>query len=324
VKGLKLYVNLFLQRAVKCMGTYNECRIFFSRHLDIKCIKNRGIMTFSVVVGLVLCMVFLENDGVYADTKCPRIVSLDDPFSDFDDIMTEEEKRQALHDDLKRKLAADKPACAPNASASKNTPSGSQQQGGQQQGGQQQGGQQQGGQQQGSQQQGAQQQGSQQQGGQQNADGNGGNYTSPWNEQSEPVANSRFEPLDPRSASSSQPKLGSKASTKAQVKSQAAPNVSGADKQSGTPADQQHGDCYEDIANRYNTKNNGTYGSFGNTGTRQNILNSNGQRQSNAPDSAKTISANDAVIKALEERLAKEKDPARKKQIQQEIDRLRK
>ncbi|PCJ34489.1 MAG: hypothetical protein COA93_04750 [Alphaproteobacteria bacterium] len=77
----------------------------------------------------------------------------------------------------------------------------------------------------------------------------------------------------------------------------------------------------EEIANRYNNRSKGLYGTPGNTGSNSTVPYSN---TGNTAAKSQAIKADDGLIKALKKRLASETDPKKKKQIQAEIDRLEK
>lgn len=346
---------------------------------------------FLAAVSLSFCVIFMAGDGAYADSECRSPKVSNDPFADLDDIMTEEEKRQALHSDLKRKLSSHKQSCPPPSKTAKpsspanagqaagaSASSGQQQSGqasGQKSGGQSKGQQQSGkasGQSASSQNGGQGQTGSAkaaqqpagnagasanpqqsgQNGGQgasqpatakqnvpakgasgQKAAGSGGKYTSPWGTQTYSPSDSGVVSLEPMPASpapsqTSPPAPGNK------IKSQAAANIAGTGpvtKPSATSAGKPPskflkiygGDevapprqSFEEIANRHNR---GLYGSPGNTGANSNSNYGSGGK---TVGKSQTVKADDGLIKVLQERLARETDPEKKKQIQAEIDRL--
>lgn len=297
--------------------------------------------------------------AAYADSNCPALKVSNDPFADLDDVMTEEEKRQALHLDLKRKLSSHKPSCPPsskttkeNSSANPGQSAGSGASAGQQNSGQASGQNPSG--QNGSQ--GAAQPAGSQNGGQsagktgssnqsipangvsgQGTAGSGGKYSSPWGTQSSSASNSGAVSLEPMPV----PSQASQATPSTKIKSQAATNIAGAGpspkspKSPATTAGQPSSEflkiygeegspppreSLEEIANRYNNRSKGQYGSPGNTGTNSHLNYSNTGKTT---AKSQTIKADDGVIKALQERLASETNPEKKKQIQAEIDRLK-
>lgn len=308
--------------------------------------------------GMVLLSGPISSDPAQTKLECPKFEQKNDPFGEFDDVLTEEEKRQALHEDLKQKLASHKASCDPLMKAPKAPSavgqeqvkqadsSGSGQASGQQSDGQKATSQQSGDQKPGGQQATTQQTTAQQGSPTPNAptDGdpeqgtaaNGGTYSSPWATQ-QPGEQSGVVPLEPRvDAKNTKPSTPQPIPAE-QTDSQPEPGVSGAAQgpnstdaaqASGQPSKfleryggtgQMPQETIADIANRH--KNSGS-GSPGNTGTLQ--QNQKYGAPGSTPPKTATISANDAAIKALEERLESETDPEKKKQIQAEIDRLKK
>lgn len=292
--------------------------------------------------GMVLLSGSTASDPAQTKLECPKVERPNDPFDDFDDVMTEDEKREALHEDLKQKLASHKAACDPLINTPKAPSAAGQQQAkqpgssGGAQGSGQATDQQSSGQQSAGQQGGDQKSDSQQATPEQSTAGNGGAYSSPWAAQ-KPGEENGVVPLEPRvdgkntTAPTPEPIPGEQGVSQPEAGVSGAaplPNATDAAQGQGETskfleryggAGQQPRESITDIANRH--KNNGS-GSPGNTGTLQQNQKYGGS--GSAPPKTATISANDAAIKALEERLARETDPEKKKQIQAEIDRLKK
>ena len=330
-------------------------------------------IAFFALLCFACCLLLMASDMAYASTECPKSAPMNDPFSDFDDTMTEEEKRLALHSDLAQKLASQERPCQPVIQQSNTATTGSEQKtNGANTAGEQsnsQSGQQNSSQtnQQDSKQAGQQptdqngEPGGTQGAGQKGPDRNsaqpsshvqgtstngvpeqapsGGGYTSPWDKPPEQSSNAGIVSLDPMLRSASQSKQSAQPVAGSQVESQAASSVSGEAlpaKSTGVAAKktesrflnaygqtvEQPRESIEDIASRYNSRKNGAYGSPGSTGTFQQKLNNGGSGRTTGK--VQTISANDAAIKALQNRLATETDPAKKKQMQAEISRLKK
>lgn len=302
--------------------------------------------------GVVLLSGPIASDPAPSKLECPKIEASNDPFDEFDDVMTEDEKREALHDDLKQKLASHKALCdpltktpkAPSATAKQPTKEAGSP-GGKQGSGQ--------GSSEGSEgsagekpesQDSPSKEGSPTQktpaggGPEQGAAGNGVVYSSPWEAQ-EPSEESGVIPLEPRAPTDKAPTPTHQPVSGEQLNSEPELGVSGAgpipnstdatkpqeqtskflEKYGG--AGQLPRENIEDIANRHKNAG-GRTGSPGNTGTLQ--KNQKSGAPGGAPRNTQTISANDAAIKALEERFKRETNPEKKKQIQAEIDRLKK
>lgn len=317
-------------------------------------------LLYSIAVAVVCSLAFANYNPLYAADDCSKPIKLDGPFADLDDLLTEEEKREALHEELDRKLAAHKSPCDPTKKPKKPTspnanaaPSANQQQPAQasDQNGSQ-----------GNNQNTAQ---SAQQNNAQTGDpgapkdqqqdnatgqpGNSGRYSSPWANQ-EPSASDAgtvsLEPMADPGASSAKnlPQLSPEqqkgeprpaaglSSTEEQARptgNQAA-GISSREYNTKLPESQflkRYGgqsepayDKIEDIANRH--KSGSQYGYPGNTGTNQ--QNPNYSDPGRKPGQTTTINADDAVLVALKKRLENESDPEKRKEIQAEIDKYKK
>lgn len=336
------------------------------------------------------------NPASAAD-DCPAPAAIKDPFSDFDDLKTDEEKREALHEDLDRELAKHKKRCdkkqnaaaqsAQSAASTSGGQSGAQQAEGQQSEsengsnsaqsqnsnssqGQSQGQsqsdpnssasqqQQANGQQQQatSQQQAASQQqqaasqqqqsnGQQQQSASQQQQASGqqqqqsgsaaaqaqqaGTYSSPWATRQSSAAGSGQVMLEPMAEpTQKEPDPAQQAGQSGTSQEATGPaGTGGQTEEQGsvflkTYGGQQGlaGEKIEDIAGRHKT--NQQYGSPGSAGAfrHQPFSSSPGKK----PGEASTVSAEDTVLAALKKRLAEETDPAKKKEIQAQIDSYRK
>lgn len=270
---------------------------------------------------------------VQAAVECPKPVKSNDPFADFDDLMTEDEKREALHKELDRKLAQHKSRCdikqnqqdsssaSARSAAQANGQSGSQQQG------------QAGSSSNASQQNQTSQYSQANQNSQATPDAQPGQYTSPWAQQSAPLAGSGKVMLDPMAQPAEKP-----ASEPQSTATEAAPNDTqqSAAGSSGTgnqskPQESLFLKTYggqsalesekiEDIAGR--SAAGGRYGSPGNTGLDRQTPYS--PTSVGTPSQTVTISADDAVVTALKKRLKTETDPEKRKEIQAEIDKYEK
>lgn len=321
-------------------------------------IPERTLKRLVYSIAVTCCFVWANNAPLYAGDDCSKPVKLDDPFADLDDLLTEEEKREALHRDLDRKLALHKSACDPNHKLKKqippqtNTPPSA----GHQQSGQASG---QNGSQSNSQSHGVQT-------GQQSSDtsqqnqpantatgqsGDGGRYSSPWAEQELSVTEAgkvSLEPMaqPPANAPESMPQLSPGVQGDS---SQPASSLSGTEEQSKLPESQSNriasggnGDgqpqsqflkiyggqsepaheSIEDIANGHKSRGQNLYGFPGNTGTNQ--QNPNYSDPGRKTNQTTTVGADDAVVLALKKRLENESDPEKRKEIQAEIDRYKK
>ena len=276
---------------------------------------------------------------VLANNECPAPVALSDPFNDFDELMTEEEKRQAAHHDLEKKLAAHQSSCLPPSAMSTPTPSESQQsseQASSQAANSQTSGE--GAGQKGSSQSGDQS-GSQSKPTQQSTPANGVSGEGP----SGPSRQSAGQPSASQGqasqstagsagASGGQPPPG----TGTQIESQAASGVAGASPathQPGTSAPQppseflktygaqgpQSQETVEEIANRHKNSGQDPYGTPGNTGSTSKPNYSSPETMTHQ---SQTVSADAGLRKSLQERLANETDPDKRREIQAQIDEL--
>jgi hypothetical protein len=293
---------------------------------------------------------------------CPKPIKIDDPFSSFDDILSDEEKRAELHKDLDRKLARHNAPCDPTIKQSKpsqeqasaTAPNPSQNQTDDQKG----------------------EQNSKLQATQTNSQEstkapseqaspsttstnnnaseiNEGNYSSPWanhstkNDDQQSIALEPMETNTPQGSSASTSSSQSPPTSVQTIDSDTKPSlpsssISGADDKqqktkttSSTTAKteseflkkygtlkQSSPQSIEDIADQYKNRNQYGFGTPGNTGPNTQTPNYSDPQKNT--DQATTISANEAVLVALEKRLTSEQDPEKRKEIQAEIDRYKK
>jgi hypothetical protein len=312
-----------------------------------------------VCFAMVLCFQLLSSPVLSVDPECPKPNISDNPFADLDDLMTEDEKREALHQELERKLALHKSPCDPNNKAK--TPSQktrTQQAQNNTQANQQSG-----------------QAATNGQSNQVNADNTAetqsnanstqnskntssapGQYSSPWASQNPAPANPNTIQLEPiaeaeKTADAPTPvnaqsntqtnqasNTGSEGIKSAPVsgisgleestqKAQK-PTANGAKKQEseflkkyGSPS-QPETESIEDIANRHKNQSQYGYATPGNTGPNQQTPNYSDPRKE--PSTTQTVGADASIVAALEKRLENEEDPEKRKEIQAEIDKYKK
>ena len=321
--------------------------------------KHTKIKLLSASAGLACCVAAFAGYVAFANDECPAPVALNDPFSDFDDLMTEEEKRQAAHLDLEQKLALHQPSCQPSSTASATTPPESQKQSEEstsQPADSQDGGQTDAAQesapasgvsgqdpaeesQQSEQSEQAEGQASGSQGpagsnpaGQQAAESTPTQSTPASGVSGQGSAGGEGQSSMPSSSAAGPPSTQSGT----QVESRAASGVAGAGSAagpSGAGAAQppseflkaygaqgaQPRETVEEIASRHKNSGQGQYGSPGNTGATSSHIYGNSGVMTNQ---SQTVSADAGLRKSLQERLANETDPDKKKEIQAQIDDL--
>lgn len=308
----------------------------------------RQLCFLTLAVGFALSSITLTP--AHASVECPKPEKTTDPFADFDDLMTEDEKREALHIELDRKLAQHKSRCEtkqnqqkPVSSSTKTTAvSGSNQSEGQQANQASSNG---------DATNNAQSQNPDNPQSQEQADsGNNASqqqkttnqaaahsnqtaqYSSPWANQQISGSGAGKVTLEPMAEPSPKP-TEEMSDTTPEAMQQLTPQNGGANG-TGEQSKQQESlflktyggqsaletEKIEDIAGR--SAAGDIYGSPGNTGLDQQkpYYPATGRK----PAQTATISADDAVVAALTKRLKTETDPEKRKEIQAEIDKYEK
>ncbi len=329
----------------------------------LKCYKkyliNSGKQNIACLTITLMLSTLASTTVLSLPNACPKPIKTDDPFSGFDDLLSDDEKRAELHKDLDRKLAQHNAPCDPTEKQSKpsqapataSTPSQSQtdNQKGEQKSAPQ-----------------ATQTNPQEStkvssepdlpsvtSTNNNAPKiNEDTYSSPWanhstkNNDQQSIALEPMETNTPQDSSASA--FGSQSQAPVETinsdtkQSLPSSSISGADgKQQRTKATppttakveseflkkygastQPSSQSIEDIADQHKNRSQYGFGTPGNTGSNTQTPNySDPQRNT---DQATTISADKAVLAALKKRLAHEKDPEKRKEIQAEIDRYKK